>query len=131
MTNGLSHFGFDVDLREGVASEGSFVYAVTQPWVELKDERRRAHETGNVFIEVSQPDRHNPGERKPSGIYATRADRWGFRLAGDVWLLVPTERVLAAVETVVSQHGTVMGGDYNEYEGALVPLRMLVTGAGL
>lgn len=123
MSKGVSNYGFDVDLREAKLREEALATLLTDKTYELKDERRKAPETGNVFIEVSQPD-GNKG-RKPSGINVVpHADIWVFEVDDGVYIVVPYEHLIAVVDRITDAPNFrhTWGGDFNRYEGVLVPI---------
>ena len=89
---------------------------------EIKTERDKWQQTGNICIEVESWG-------KPSGLEATEADVWVQNLVKDGKLLasimIPTD-VLKEILPDVSK-GTVMGGDNNASKLNLVPLGKLMT----
>lgn len=117
MSRGLSNAGFDIDLKNALAREGALAHKLTAVGIntiEHKDDNKY-FETGNVFIEFRQKGR-------PSGISTTTADMWAFEYYPNHWLLVPTDVVKKISREELIKKGSVFGGDYNEYEGVLVPL---------
>lgn len=119
MTDGLARKGFDVDLAEGLASENDFLNAVRLARVECKDERGKSQTTGNVFIEYKDHGR-------PSGIATTVAEWWSARLADDVFVVIRTSLLRALVRKAYGDGRRTKGGDFNKYEGVLVPCTWLV-----
>jgi hypothetical protein len=115
---------FDIDLRRGEAAEEALVHVFLRSRVEVKADEQ-AMFTGNVFVEVEQPDRETG--RKPSGIAITRADWWAFEIVGaDRWFIVKTEHLKNLVERASAGRGFVMGGDKKLYKGVLIPLSWLI-----
>ena len=82
-----------------------------------------ARRTGNLFIEYRQKGR-------PSGISVTEADYWAFEYDDDCWLVVPTDRLREVARGIYANHPERRrrGGDFNQYEGVLVPIHQLITG---
>lgn len=120
MTEGLSGAGFDLDLQEGQIKEellkqliGGVGYRVEVKW------DRRAKDTGNVFIEYRQKGR-------PSGIAITEADWWAIFFDEDAAVWLRTQRLLWLARESWNAGNRVAGGDYDRYEGVLIPLADLV-----
>lgn len=119
MTEGRSGAGFDIDLRNGQAREDALVYVFLRALVEVKSDRK-ARETGNVFVEYRQPS-------GLSGIATTTAQWWAFEIDDDVWILVPTEKLRALARVAWRDpRRRKKGGDFNNYDGVLVPVAWLV-----
>ncbi|HEY4096372.1 MAG TPA: hypothetical protein VGM33_12710 [Baekduia sp.] len=118
MTLHLARAGFDLDLRHGEAREQALVHTLLEARVEAKSDSKCRH-TGNLFIEY----RHRG---QPSGLAATTADRWAFEFDDDCWLIVPTGRVREAARRALAEDRRALGGDFNQSEGALVPIRWFV-----
>jgi hypothetical protein len=128
MTEGYSGNGFDIDLRTGQVSERAFARVLASDTYEVKDEQNQAWETGNVFIEVTQPT--SDGGRRFSGINADPpAEVWAFRLDEGSWIVVSYEHLVEAVSDIIDKpgfRGYVWGGDFNKFEGVLVPISRLL-----
>lgn len=123
MTTGLSRAGFDIDLREGQAREDALVHVLLRSKVEVKSDKR-CHETGNLFIELRQ-------KTNPSGISITEASWWAFEYMPDRWLLLPVELVQTAVDRALRERGPVKAGDFNNYDGVLVPIGWFMPRGGV
>ena len=122
MSDGLSREGFDIDLRFGQQAEGECMRLLLLragiEFIEVKaDEKARS--TGNVFIEYRQRGR-------PSGIAVTTAQLYAIRISPLHWVWLPTERLKGLARLAYKQRRLACGGDYNRYEGVLVPLEWLV-----
>lgn len=117
MSEGLSGAGFDLDLLHGKAREDAFAHILTRATFEVKSDAK-ARNTGNIFVEFRQHGR-------PSGIATTKADWWVIEVNDDVWLVLPTERLKDAARLAWKQKRCARGGDFDAYEGALVPIHWL------
>ena len=81
---------FDGDLAFGLEGERKFAAMIGGSTWELKTDRK-ARYTGNVFVEVEQPDLATLG-LKPSGLSITKAYFWTFGIEGtDSHICVKTE----------------------------------------
>lgn len=65
---------FDLDLKTGELGE-QVVKAGLTGLVEVKTDRR-AHETGNLYIEVYQFSKADRSDKRPSGLATTKAEWW-------------------------------------------------------
>jgi hypothetical protein len=122
MTVGLARAGFDLDLKEGESYENEFARLLgKETKIEIKRDFKCAA-TGNLFIEYRQKNR-------PSGIAVTEADYWAFGYAERRWLLIPTDELKQIARHIwrTFPERRVRGGDFNCYEGVLVPVASLVT----
>ena len=122
MTRDLARAGFDADLQFGKERERVFREVLdlrTGHYLELKSDQRAA-DTGNVFIEYRQHGR-------PSGIAITACEWWTTEVVQDVFITMRTARMkeLARRSYRVSERRR-QGGDYNAYDGILVPVPELV-----
>jgi hypothetical protein len=116
--------GFDKDLRFGEANEDSVARVLCLSKTEMKRDKK-AHETGNLFVEIG---RSHGG---PSGINVTEAEHWVFTVgpldnpAAEVNVIVPTARLREITKYFHSIKGSVDGawgdGDYSQGVGVLVP----------
>ncbi|MBA3583014.1 MAG: hypothetical protein H0W36_00540 [Gemmatimonadetes bacterium] len=126
MTVGQSRKGFDIDLREGVAVEGSLkgLLAADGKRVEVKSDYQ-ALKTGRIFLEFEQsgPPTFKP---RPSGVAVTVAEWWATVLMDKDCihgvLLNPTEHVRAIGRVAYRKGYRAKGGDEDLYSGVLVPL---------
>ena len=125
MTTGLARSGFDIDLDEAEMREGVLrdILRARGPYIELKSDKR-CPETGNLFIEYRQKGR-------PSGIAVTESQWWATEFFPDRFIIVPypvmLDRALAAHrERIRKGQAPVRGGDFNRYDGILVPFRRLI-----
>ncbi len=75
--------------------------------------------TGNLFVEYRQ-------KVMPSGLAVTTADYWAFEYEENAYILVPTERLKELARIAYRQGRLKRGGDYNNYEGVLLPVEWLV-----
>ena len=125
MSDGIARSGFDIDLRHGKSREDAFAHVLQGATVEVKSDGA-CRRTGNLFVEYRQKGR-------PSGIAVTTADYWAFEYFDDCWLLIPTERLRAVARRVWRDHHgrRQRGGDFNRYEGVLVPIAWLLPQRGL
>lgn len=117
MTKGLSRAGFDIDLRDGVAREDVLAHVLGKVTIEHKRDYK-CQQTGNLFVEYRQHGR-------PSGISISTAEYWAFEYAETCWLIVPRERLKALVILAHKQGRKARGGDFNEYQGVLLPIEWL------
>ena len=128
MAAGQAREGFDLDLLDGEMREGWLARILalhSGRYLELKTDHK-CWDTGNLFVEFSQKGR-------PSGLATTTADWWAFEYSDGSefldsrWLIVP-RHVLRAKAAASYQAGhRVRGGDNNNYEGVLLPIRSLLT----
>lgn len=123
MTRGNAREGFDKDLLFGQAREDAFMRTLLGgAYIEHKADEK-ARETGNLFIEFETSRLpQGMGEKYPSGIGVTIAERWAQEFHDGCWILVPTDRIR---QLIVSAH-QVWGGDDNRFHGALIPWRWLL-----
>jgi len=121
-----SDFKFDLDI--GVEAEGEFGAIVNNKRVEVKYDRK-AHETGNVYIEYMYKDR-------PSGISHTESDVYCYKIK-DTFVLMGTNSIKEKMrrwKEVSEQNGwdpertwQVKGGDSDQSIGMLIPILDFVT----
>jgi hypothetical protein len=114
MSDGIAREGFDMDLKHGEARETAFVKALTSCYVEHKCDQK-VRRTGNVFVELRQKGR-------PSGINTTNSDYYAIEYADDAWIVVRT----SLLKALARRCPVTRGGDFNQYEGALVPITYLI-----
>lgn len=120
MTTGVARAGFDIDLAYGTSREDAFRHVLNGATVEVKSDRE-CRRTGNLFIEYRQKGR-------PSGIAVTTADYWAFEYDDDCWLVVPIERLRSVARDVYRSRPDLRrkGGDFDLYDGVVVPIHMLM-----
>ena len=116
MADGAARLGFDLDLRDGQATENRLLEVIQSGngLVEVKSDKM-ARQTGRVFVEESYRGR-------PSGITATEADWWAIEVDDDVFVLMRTERM----RELAKRFRPVDGGDNDWSKGRLVPVEKLV-----
>lgn len=118
---------FDIDLKFGEKFEKSLAKILTLGKVEVKTERDKWKETGNVAIELSS-------RGKLSGLNTTKAEWWAqlLTIEGEIKavMMFPVKRLKEIVkESIHNGKGRMtMGGDDNTSELALVPLEDLTNG---
>lgn len=120
-----SDFRFDLDI--GVEAEGEFGAIINDKKVEVKYDRK-AHQTGNVYIEYMY-------KGAPSGISHTESDVYCYKLH-DTFMILNTEvlkgkmkrwRQKCEAEGRLPQDTwQVKGGDSNKSVGMLIPIEQLV-----
>lgn len=118
MTDGLAHYGFDLDLRFGQEREGVLGNIFAGNLVEVKSDRQ-CWRTGNLFVEFRCGG-------KPSGLAVTLADYWAFEYRADRWLIVRTGELKRLCRVALEQGRVARGGDYDRCEGVLLPVSWLV-----
>ena len=121
MSEGLSRAGFDLALKDGEKSERalwSILHVKIGDRVEVKSDGI-ASRSEQLFVEYKQRGRL-------SGLSTTTADWWAFEV-GDTWIIVPTSRLKAAARLAIDRDLVKKGGDFNRYDGAMVPIRWLVS----
>ena len=113
---------FDIDLAFGESYEDSLAEILQKGKVEVKTERDIWKTTGNIVFEIKCKD-------KPSGISKTKADYWAQILTykNDIKsiLLFPVPVLKAQLKHLLGKNiaKTIKGGDYNESELIVVPLK--------
>ena len=121
MTKGLTRTGFDEDLVLGHEAEGQLAQALLASGarIEVKADTR-AHETGNIYVEFRFRGR-------PSGIASSKAEWWVYRIL-DRFIVIPLPTLRALTRRALRERGGVVrGGDFDQSEGALVPVAWLLT----
>ena len=118
---------WDIDLAFGEKNEEKLVRILKHGKIEVKTERDKWRETGNIAVELSCFG-------KKSGLTITEADWWATILS---WkdnvkgiILVPVANMKKIVKNSVKNgRGVItMGGDENASELVLVPLEDLING---
>ena len=111
---------FDIDLQYGQVREEELSDILQNQKIEVKTERDKWKETGNICIEFSC-------RGKPSGIAVTEAKWWVHVLAdGDdtsCMLMFPTEKLKEIARKYYANGKIVNGGDDNLSEMVLLPLK--------
>ena len=111
---------FDIDLQYGQVREEKLSDILQNEKIEVKTERDKWKETGNICIEFSC-------RGKPSGIAVTEAKWWVHVLAdGDdtsCMLMFPTEKLKEIARKYYANGKIVDGGDDNLSKMVLLPLK--------
>ena len=116
---------FDIDLSYGEIKEKELAIILMNDKIELKSERGKWQETGNIAIELSS-------RGKSSGLVVTKAEWWATALCdGDKVkgiIILPTIDMKRHTKTIVkSGRGkVVMGGDNDTSELALIKITDLI-----
>ena len=114
---------FDIDLQFGSIREDKIADMLTNKKIEVKSERGKWMETGNICIEYQSYG-------KPSGIEATEADFWFHNLCiGDeiFCTLVFNVPKLKKLVKKLDYLKSVSGGDHNASRMYLVNIQKLFT----
>ena len=114
---------FDIDLQFGSIREDKIADMLTNKKIEVKSERGKWMETGNICIEYQSYG-------KPSGIEATEADFWFHNLCiGDeiFCTLVFDVPKLKKLVKKLDYSKSVSGGDHNASRMYLVNIQKLFT----
>jgi len=115
---------FDLDLQYGEIREDKIRDMLENKKIEVKSERGRWMETGNICIEYECWG-------KPSGIRATESDYWFHNLCvGDkeFCTIVFDTNMLRLIVNELDSFKTVAGGDHNASRMYLVSLQKLFSG---
>ena len=111
---------FDIDLQYGQVREQELADILKYEKIEVKTERDKWMETGNICIEYRC-------RGKQSGIAVTQAKYWAHVLAdGDdtsCMLLFPTAKLKEIARRHVVDGKVVYGGDDNLSKMVLIPLK--------
>ena len=111
---------FDIDLQYGQVREQELADILKYEKIEVKTERDKWMETGNICIEFQS-------RGKASGIAVTQAEWWVHVLAdGDetvCMLLFPTDKLKEIARKAVVDGKVVYGGDDNLSKMVLIPLK--------
>ena len=120
---------YDIDLPFGIKYEGTLselLTAKTNKLIEVKTERDIWKDTGNIYVEFIWRETF-------SGIITTEADWWATILTLDGVIegiiLLPTKLMRAKVKELIKKgiaQYPVSGGDNNDSQGALVPIKELM-----
>lgn len=112
---------YDLDLQYGEIREDKIRDMLENKKIEVKSERGRWMETGNICIEYESWG-------KPSGIRATESDYWFHNLCvGDkeFCTIVFDTKMLKLIVNELDSFKTVAGGDHNASRMYLVSLQKL------
>ena len=116
---------FDIDLKVGEEYEDTLAGVLKLGKVEVKTEIDKWRDTGNIVIEIRC-------RGKLSGLSVTEAEHWAHILSykGDIKsvLLFPVEELKRIVRELTDNKESriVMGGDDNQSQMVLVPLKKLM-----
>lgn len=84
--------------------------------IELKDERRQAPESGNVYIEIRYKD-----SKQLSGLSTSKATHWAFRITDELIKVIEVNELKELVKEAYNKNGFTPGGDKEKRtEGVLV-----------
>ena len=114
---------FDIDLEFGQIYEKSLALILQDKKIEVKTERNKWKDTGNIAIEL-----YNHNKKAPSGLSVTKASYWATILVDDYKIhgihILPVKRLKERVKDIVRNGGgrIVMGGDFKASEMALIPI---------
>ena len=114
---------FDLDLEFGQIYEKSLALILQDKKIEVKTERNKWKNTGNIAIEL-----YNHNKKAPSGLSVTKASYWATILVDDYRIhsihILPVKRLKERVKEIVRNGGgkIVMGGDFKASEMALIPI---------
>ena len=115
---------FDIDLTFGQIYEKSLAMILQDKTIEVKTERDKWKETGNIAIEI-----YNHNKKAKSGLSVTKANYWATILVDDyrvksIHILPVTDLKERVKEIIRSGKGKiVMGGDFKASEIALIPIK--------
>ena len=115
---------FDIDLKFGQIYEKSLALILQDKQIEVKTERDKWKETGNIAIEI-----FNHNKSKPSGLSITKANYWATILVDDYKInsihILPVSDLKERVKDIVKsgKGKIVFGGDFNASELALIPIK--------
>ena len=117
---------FDIDLAYGEIREKELYRILAKETVEVKAERGKWKDTGNIAVELSC-------RGKLSGLSTTKAGYWTTVLAEKesrdikAIIMVPTKEMKKRVKAIVKEGSgrMTMGGDEDASELALIPLKEL------
>ena len=113
---------FDIDLEFGERFEYSLAKILTIGKIEVKTERDKWMDTGNIAIELMN-------QNKLSGLTVTKAEWWAqiltYKNEIKGIILIPVEELKIIVKKIIQRDkGRItMGGDGNKSELALIPLK--------
>jgi len=122
---------FDLDLEIGEQGE-AVVRAGLTGKVEVKTDRR-AHETGNLYIELWQFSNPDRSDKRPSGLSITEADWWITTTpSGTGFLAIRTEELKALIKSGNYKQTSqpITNSHTNGSIGCLVPVKDLLKHIG-
>ena len=114
---------FDIDLTFGNVYEKALALILQDKKIEVKTERDKWKETGNIAIEL-----YNHNKNTPSGISETKANYWATILVENYDInsihILPVKKLKTRVKDIVRNGGgkIIMGGDFKASEIALIPI---------
>jgi hypothetical protein len=114
---------FDLDLEFGQIYEKSLALILQDKKIEVKTERDKWKDTGNIAIEL-----YNHNKKAPSGLSVTKAQYWATILVDNYNIhsihILPVKQLKTRVKDIVRNGGgkIVMGGDFKASEIALIPI---------
>jgi hypothetical protein len=115
---------FDIDLKFGEIYEKSLALILQDRTIEVKTERDKWKDTGNIAIEL-----YNHNKKAPSGLSVTKANYWATILVDDYKVqsihILPVSDLKERVKEIVrsGKGRLVMGGDFKASEIALIPIK--------
>ena len=115
---------FDIDLQFGQIYEKSLALILQDKKIEVKTERDKWKETGNIAIEIRC-------RGKLSGLSVTEASHWAHILSYRGYIksviLIPVEELKIVVKELLEKKEAriVMGGDDNMSQMVLIPLEKI------
>ena len=110
---------FKYDLQFGIEGESMFAEIVKNKKVEVKRDRK-AHITGNIFIEYEC-------RNKPSGISITESDFYAY-FVNEVCILIEVHKLKDICRQYLKTKYDIYGGDNNTSKGILLPIiKLFVT----
>ena len=114
---------FDIDLTFGNVYEKALALILQDKKIEVKTERDKWKETGNIAIEL-----YNHNKNTPSGLSVTKANYWATILVENYDInsihILPVKKLKTRVKDIVRNGGgkIIMGGDFKASEIALIPI---------
>ena len=115
---------WDIDLSFGEQNEEKLVRILKYGKIEVKTERDKWKDTGNIAIEL-----YNHNKKAPSGLSVTKANYWATILVDDYKVqsihILPVSDLKERVKEIVrsGKGRLVMGGDFKASEIALIPIK--------
>ena len=104
---------FRFDLLIGNEIEGELGVILNYKRIEVKSDRR-AHRTGNVFVEYAS-------RGKPSGLATTQADYYCFEVK-ETFVLISVIKLKLICRKYFKTERDITGGDENTSKGILLPV---------
>jgi len=125
---------FDMDLTDGLKGEDYVESVLTNlSTIEVKTDRR-AHETGNLYIEVYQFSHPDQSDKRPSGLSTSRAQHWVFTTPGlKGFIVIQTEMLKALIKSSAYKRVAqpIANENTNGSIGILVPIKDITKAIGL